>query len=244
MRRKLTLGAALLALIAVPSAWAATRRPSSRGFPLRAGVRNPAHGHRAYRHETSILGKVSNGYLTLESNRSASGGAGLFGCHARAGAKPCLTVNNVGVGIAFDHQVTAAAPTAGVIQFGSNLAQPVSRPPFLTNGTATVPNLNADKVDGRDAPLTLSVSSAGTATANPSGLTVQRTSSGQYSILIPPADISVLGCTPQATIAGGDPALVSAQYTAGPGTPPAIVVHTFDPDGTAADHPYYLTMQC
>jgi len=44
-----------------------------------------------------------------------------------------------------------SAATVGQIRFGQNPAQPVDKPPFTTNGTGLVKNLNADRVDGKSA---------------------------------------------------------------------------------------------
>ena len=37
----------------------------------------------------------------------------------------------------------------GQIRFGLNAATPVDKPPFTTNGTGLVKNLNADRIDGK-----------------------------------------------------------------------------------------------
>jgi hypothetical protein len=78
-----------------------------------------------------------------------TGGGALYGCQARGGTEACVAANNLGNGDAFRFQASPNALTVGQIRFGLNIAQPVDKPPFTTNGTGLVKNLNADRVDGK-----------------------------------------------------------------------------------------------
>jgi hypothetical protein len=62
-----------------------------------------------------------------------------------------VAANNLNNGDAFRFQSTPSAATVGQIRFGNNPAVPVDKPPFTTNATGLVKNLNADQVDGKSA---------------------------------------------------------------------------------------------
>lgn len=141
------VAALALAVLAAPFAVAAT------GDPLREGVRNGTT-----RAETEIIGRFNattgakGGYVTRQSNiqtGSRAGGGAIYGCRGAAGgtgagSAPCLRASNLANGLAFEF-ASRSGPT-GLFDVGSP-----SDPPFLTNGTGRVANLNADKVDGLDA---------------------------------------------------------------------------------------------
>ena len=93
----------------------------------------------------------TGGYVTRQSNKSATGGGAVYGCRARGGTEACVAANNLSNGDAFRFQASPNALTVGQIRFGLNIAQPVDKPPFTTNGTGLVKNLNADRVDGKSA---------------------------------------------------------------------------------------------
>ena len=62
-----------------------------------------------------------------------------------------MAANNLANGDAFRFQSTEAAGTIGQLRFGLDIKKPVAKPPFVTNGTGLVTNLNADRVDGKSA---------------------------------------------------------------------------------------------
>ena len=152
------LAATIVGLLAAPVALgqsAVTRA-------LDGGARNPSNNTSSgYTRETEIVGNIAQnqggvaahtgGYTTRQSNKSDSGGGAIYGCRAKAGTESCVAANNLNNGDAFRFQSTPSAATVGQIRFGNNPAVPVDKPPFATNGTGVVKNLNADRVDGKSA---------------------------------------------------------------------------------------------
>lgn len=146
---------ALGIMIGAPFAVAGTRDP------LREGIRNPTSGDAT--RETQIIARTARDtYGTRQSNLGAGGGA-IYGCRsvldtssaAAVGdpkrSTPCLRVNNLRTGKAFDLQSNTGR-LVGVIQSGNNIATP--RPgvaPFVTNATSVAVGLNADRVDSLSA---------------------------------------------------------------------------------------------
>ena len=114
------------------------------GRSLLLGKRNPSpNASRALNSETEII--ASNGsYGTRQSNkRDGDGGGAIYGCRSNPGAEPCIRANNLKGGRAFEF--ATVGKEAGQIQVGD-----ASGPPFVTNATGHVANLNADKLDGKD----------------------------------------------------------------------------------------------
>jgi hypothetical protein len=153
---KVLLAAIVIGLLAAPFAVGATTAA------MNGGGRNPSNNTSAeYTKETQIVGNVAQnaggvaahtgGYTTRQSNKSDSGGGAIYGCRARGGTEACVAANNLGNGDAFRFQASTNALTVGQIRFGGNAAEPVDKPPFVTNGTGVVKNLNADRVDGKSA---------------------------------------------------------------------------------------------
>jgi hypothetical protein len=151
--RNVLLASAAIALLAAPAALAA---------PIDGGDRNPGNNASSgYSFETQIIGQIAQnagghaagtgGYVTRQSNKSDTGGGAIYGCRARAGAESCVAANNLANGDAFRFQSTEAAATIGQLRFGLDINKAVAKPPFLTNGTGLVKNLNADRVDGKSA---------------------------------------------------------------------------------------------
>jgi hypothetical protein len=152
------MAATVIGLLAAPIAVGQSAATSA----LDGGARNPSNNTSAqYAKETEIVGNIAQnaggvapgtgGYTTRQSNKSDSGGGAIYGCRATAGTESCVAANNLGNGDAFRFQATPSAATVGQIRFGQNPAQPVDKPPFTTNGTGLVKNLNADRVDGKSA---------------------------------------------------------------------------------------------
>jgi hypothetical protein len=121
----------------------------AKGDALREAVRNgTATG------ETEIIGDIAastaqkGGYVTRQSNIDTgadAGGAAIYGCRAPvASPESCLRASNLTGGEAFSF--ATKGDSAGSFQVGD-----ASGSPFTTNGGGLVQNLNADKVDGKDA---------------------------------------------------------------------------------------------
>ena len=59
-----------------------------------------------------------------------------------------MAANNLSNGDAFRFQANPAAATIGQLRFGLDINKAIAKPPFLTNGTGLVKNLNAEMLDG------------------------------------------------------------------------------------------------
>jgi hypothetical protein len=115
------------------------------GRSLLLGKRNPSpSGSRALSKETEII--ASNGsYGTRQSNkRDGDGGGAIYGCRSDTGREPCIRVNNLKGGRAFEFETVGKE--GGRIEVGD-----AAGAPFTTNATGTATGLNADKVDGKEA---------------------------------------------------------------------------------------------
>jgi hypothetical protein len=144
---------AALALIAAPWAVAA-------GGAIDGGKRNPGNSTSSeYHRETQIIGDIAQGaggvasgtggYTTRQSNKSSSGGGAIYGCRAKAGKNACLAGVNLSSGAAFQFLAGEKSTHVGEILFRGHEKTPSTQPPFVTNGTGLVKNLNADMVDGK-----------------------------------------------------------------------------------------------
>jgi hypothetical protein len=148
--RNVALATGCTALLAAPAALAA---------PIDGGDRNP--NGPGYTTETQIIGEVAQnagghaagtgGYVTRQSNKTDSGGGAIYGCRAKAGTESCVAANNLNNGDAFRFQSTPSAGTIGLFRFGLDINKAVDKPPFVTNGTGVVKNLNVDRLDGKSA---------------------------------------------------------------------------------------------
>jgi hypothetical protein len=226
--RHVLLAATVIGLLGAPLAIGAT------DSAIGGGGRNPsANTSSGYQKETEIIGNIAQnqggvaahtgGYTTRQSNKSDSGGGAIYGCRAKAGTESCVAANNLNNGDAFRFQATPSAATVGQIRFGVNPAQPVDKPPFATNGTGLVRNLNADRVDGKSANDFLSAGSMlfavvgadGAIGANrgvPAGAKAAVATNGADRVFTVPfrADVSTCAATasPTAAPAGGAPLVV------------------------------------
>lgn len=155
--RLVLMASVVIGLLAAPLAFGAAS-----GGGLIGGQRNPSNNTSSgYQKETQIVGTIAQnqggvaahtgGYTTRQSNKSDSGGGAIYGCRAKAGTESCVAANNLNNGDAFRFQTTPGANTVGQIRFGLDLNTTVDKPPFATNGTGLVKNLNADAVDGKSA---------------------------------------------------------------------------------------------
>jgi hypothetical protein len=140
------------------------------GDNIREGIRNPSGGGAAAK-ETQIIARTGkNTYGTRQSNLGAGGGA-IYGCRSALDttgvadprkSTPCVRVNNLKDGKAFDFQ-TNTGRLVGIIQTGQSLTTP--RPdaaPFITNATGVAVGLNADRVDGLNAADIIAQAAAAT----------------------------------------------------------------------------------
>src|SRR5215210_6499974 len=114
------------------------------GRSLLLGKRNPSpSASRALNKETEITASTGT-YGTRQSNkRDGDGGGAIYGCRSNPGTEPCIRANNLKGGRAFEFNTVGKE--AGQITVGDTTA-----PPFSTNATGKVVNLDADKVDGRE----------------------------------------------------------------------------------------------
>jgi hypothetical protein len=151
------LASVVLGLLVTPFAVAQTTRA-----PVAGAARNPSDNTSAgYIQETQIVGSIAQGkggvaantggFTTRQSNKSDSGGGAIYGCRAKAGTEACVAADNLANGDAFRFQAGTDAAAIGQLRFGLDITKAVDKPPFLTNGTGLVKNLNADAVDGKSA---------------------------------------------------------------------------------------------
>jgi hypothetical protein len=215
--RNALIGAAAAGLVATPAATAA---------PVDGGDRNPAGGAE-YTTETQIIGQVvqnqgghapsTGGFVTRQSNLSDSGGGAIYGCRAKAGTEACVAANNLANGDAFRFQAADAAASIGQLRFGLDINRVVAKPPFVTNGSGLVKNLNADTVDGKSAEdfvekgslLFARVGADGAIAASrgvPTGNKAQTATDGANSVFTIPftANLSQCVATANPTQAGTD----------------------------------------
>jgi hypothetical protein len=130
------VAAALILAIGVPSAAVGF----GEGRDAKLGKRNPSSG--SLTRETQII--ANNGsYGTRQSNKNnGEGGGAIYGCRSDFGKEPCVRANNLKGGRAFEFATVGK-------EGGSISVKDTSGPPFTTNATGKVANLDADKVDGK-----------------------------------------------------------------------------------------------
>jgi hypothetical protein len=192
------------------------------GRSLIAGKRNPQGG--SLTRETQVIS--NNGtYSTRQSNLGSGGGA-IYGCRADGNAEPCVRANNLRAGRAFEFET--GGKTAGDIK-----VKDTTGAPFTTNATGKVVNLNADKLDDKEAAdfaatsdvLFAAVADAGTLGANRGATASNR--AGEATTVTFNRDVSK--CSYTATANGATPQALSAA-SAGATAPAANqVVVTEDP---------------
>jgi hypothetical protein len=263
--RLVLLSSIAIGLLVAPFAVGATGQGSIGG-----GTRNPsANTSSGYSKETQIIGSVAQnqgglaantgGYVTRQSNKSDSGGGAIYGCRAKAGTEACVSANNLNNGDAFRFQTEPGAATIGILRFGLDITKTVDKAPFVTNGTGVVTNLNADKVDGKNADdfapktaltdyvaknslLFAAVAADGTIGANrgvPAGGKATVATAGSATTFTVPlaGDVSACAYTASPTAGGLDaPPIVAT------GDDKKSVVVTEDPTGAAV--PFHLQVTC
>ncbi len=172
--RQVIIPAVVVGLLAAPWAVAAS------GGSIIGGKRNPGTGASAvYTRETQIIGNIAQGaggvaahtggYTTRQSNKSNSGGGAIYGCRAKAGKNSCVAGVNLSDGSAFSFETGVKSTAVGQMRFGSNSGTLVNQPPFNTNGTGLVKNLNADMVGGKHAADLVSTGQLMFAVVDPTG---------------------------------------------------------------------------
>jgi hypothetical protein len=146
MKTKLPRGSgryAVVTALILPIGIPAVAIGDGEGRSLIAGKRNPRAGGELNR-ETEIIADNAT-YGTRQSNkRSGDGGGAIYGCRSDPGREPCVRANNLKGGRAFEFA------TVGKEGGNIRLNDPTGVP-FTTNATGKVANLNADRLDERDA---------------------------------------------------------------------------------------------
>jgi hypothetical protein len=198
----------IFVLVAAPVAFA-----TGEGKNFILGKRNPSSG--GLTRESQVIANIAQGkggigantggFSTRQSNLSSSGGGAIYGCRATSGTEACIASNNLANGDAFRFQASPNAPEAGVIRFGTDLKSLVNKPPFVTNGTATVTNLSADKLDGIDSSDFLT-------TANAASTYVTKTQASQ--------DFAASNIAPYAVVSSTG-AIAHGNFTTGSASPTA-----------------------
>ena len=260
--RHVVLAATIVGLLGAPIAVGATSNAA-----LDGGQRNPSNNTSSgYQKETEIVGNIAQnaggvargtgGFTTRQSNKSDSGGGAIYGCRAKAGTEACVAANNLNNGDAFRLQATPAAGTIGQMRFGLDINKTFDKPPFTTNGTGLVKNLNADRVDGKSAEdflekgsvLFAAVAANGTIGANrgiAAGTTAAtRDDSGNNQAFTIPFSGDVSKCVATASPASAPTAPTTAgavsALTVTNGTNPATFLVT---EVNAEDTPYPFSIQ-
>jgi hypothetical protein len=234
------------------------------------GARNPSSNTSSgYSKETQIIGDIAQnqgglaahtgGYVTRQSNKSDTGGGAIYGCRAKAGGEACVSANNLNNGDAFRFQAEPGANTIGILRFGLDVTKTVDKAPFVTNGTGMVANLNADKVDGKNADdfapkaalddkvdkgslLFATVAADGAIGANrgvPQGGKATVDTAGSATTFTVPMTGDVSACAYTASPAAGG--LTAAPVVATGGDKKSVVV-TEDPATTPV--PFHLQVTC
>jgi hypothetical protein len=269
-RRHAVIAVGVCILVAVPVAFAA-----GEGRPFTIGKRNPTSG--SVTRESQVIanidkdqggsGKNTGGFSTRQSNLSESGGGAIYGCRATAGNEACIASNNLANGDAFRFQVGTNAPEGGIIRFGTDLKTLVNKPPFVTNGTGVVANLNAQRVGSMtpqqiesaattaahtDAVKTanaavntaLSKAQVNGTTGNGSHLrgvtSTSRASAGVYNVVFA-HDVS--SCAITATLRGPDAGSITTQPTP-VGTDVNVFTYNAAAPPTATDGDFHITAIC
>jgi hypothetical protein len=147
---------ALLLVLGIPAVAVAT----GEGRSILGGQRNPSSG--TLNRETEVIANTST-YGTRQSNkRSGDGGGAIYGCRSETGREPCIRAVNLRGGHAFEFHTKGK-------EGGAITVEDPTGAPFSTNATGNVKNLDADKVDGKDASDLAAAGDLLTATVNADG---------------------------------------------------------------------------
>jgi hypothetical protein len=164
----------------------------------------------------------------------ATGGNFILGKANSAGALSKLTANIANPALSLINTSTGAGASA------LNLQVAPTKPPLKVNSSQKVANLNADKVDGHDAPMWAVVNANGSIpnSSDPGILSFQQTLVGTYEIQFP-KDISQ--CAYSATLSSGGFDIVNV-FNDAPQKVLVTIVKPGSEDGTA--HGFYLVVNC
>jgi hypothetical protein len=229
--------AALVLAIGIPS----VAIGAGEGRSLIAGHRNPQRGG-SLQSETEII--ADNGtYGTRQSNkRDGDGGGAIYGCRSNPGREPCVRANNLKEGRAFEFETDGKE--GGSIHVGE-----AGGVPFTTNATGKVENLNADRLDDRDAAdfaatgdlLFAAVAADGTLGVK-RGATAAAISTGAANTYAITFDRDVSACSYTASAVGtADPAAAFG-VTANASNKNQVVVD--QPDDPAPPTSFHLQVIC
>jgi hypothetical protein len=230
---KAILICALVLAVGVP----AVALGAGEGRSLLGGKRNPTGGNLT--RETQIISRNGT-YSTRQSNLGEGGGA-IYGCRADAGnAEPCVRANNLSTGRAFEYET-------GGREAGEILVKDTAGVPFVTNATGKVANLNADKLDDKDASdfaatsdvLFAAVADGGTLGAN-RGATASTRNDATTTTVTFNRDVSK--CSYTATANGTTPDALAAAVAGATGTAATQVV-VKEADGATATA-FHLQVIC
>jgi hypothetical protein len=134
---------------------------------------------------------------------------------------------------------------AGVNDTALDLRVQAGEAPMRVNRATKVTNLNADKLDGSDAPLwavvNINADHTITVTRSKGVVSSSKLGTGAYKIQF---DRNVSGCASVATIDQSQVGFISAQVGSFVATGREVVVSTYDSDGTAAEFPFQLVVYC
>jgi len=116
--------------------------------------------------------------------------------------------------------------------------------PLAVNSSTKVANLNADKVDGRDAPLGAVINTDGT-TARGVGVTSSKAVFGTPGIYVVTFNRNVSSCVYVASLGDGAGNTFAGEGSATNGaTANEVVVVTSNSSGTPTNKPFHLAVLC
>jgi hypothetical protein len=116
--------------------------------------------------------------------------------------------------------------------------------PMSVDSQAKVANLNADKVDGRDAPLWAVINTDGTTTRG-FGVTSSKALLGSAGTYVVTFDRNVSSCAYVASLGDGNEFTFAGEASATKGaTANEVVVGTSDSSGTPINKPFHLAVLC
>jgi len=244
--RYVLLSAIVLAVLVAPLAMA-----RGEGRPIEGGERNPGGSKSsALNRETQIIAE-NGSYGTRQSNKKQNdGGGAIYGCRSAPGREPCIRANNLKNGRAFEFD-TRSGNQGGYIDVGQGNPN-TNATPFGTNAAGRVANLNADRVDdlhadeiiARAKDLWAVVGADGALVRKNGAASATKLGTGDYEVAF---GGDVTACVYNATLGSADAAdppagEVGVAHRAGNAN--AVRVVTRASDGTAADLPFHLTVNC
>jgi hypothetical protein len=235
---------ALLLVLGIPAVAAAT----GEGRSLLGGHRNPSSG--SLNRETQVIANTST-YGTRQSNkRQGDGGGAIYGCRSDAGREPCVRAVNLRGGHAFEFHTKGK-------EGGAITVEDPTGAPFTTNATGNVKNLDADKVDGKDATefaaagdlLFAAVNADGTLVAGSRGATAAARTDPATQTYTVTLSKDVSKCAYTAGVTGGSAAFslgVSSGATGDAATtkPNTVVVDQADVADNASGRGFQLQVIC